>query len=317
MSNPWFRLYTEMVDDPKIRLLAFEDRWHFVAILCCKGKGLLDKGDARDLMMKKLSLTLGLSVPATEDMLMRLADYGLVDTKTAQPTKWDDRQFQSDSSYERVKRYREKRAASGLVQQVQIPKAVRQAVFENDEYSCVYCQSSQDLTIDHKVPESRGGSHTADNLCTACRACNAKKRDLTQQEFLARYNETLQKRSKNTDTEEETEKSLLAPSDDGRVSRFEEFWKAYPVKKGRAKAEAAWKRQKLDRLADVILDDVVRRGREDGQWLGGFIPHGSTYVNGKGWNDAIIPPKAQVNGYHSVPRPNAQPMHLPELTGED
>lgn len=47
MSNPWLRLYTEAVDDEKLRLLAFEDRWHFIAILCCKGKGIIDETKQR------------------------------------------------------------------------------------------------------------------------------------------------------------------------------------------------------------------------------------------------------------------------------
>ena len=42
---PWFRTYTRMVDDDKLKLLAFEDRWHFVALLCLKGEGLLDVGE--------------------------------------------------------------------------------------------------------------------------------------------------------------------------------------------------------------------------------------------------------------------------------
>lgn len=42
MSNmPRFRAYTEMVDDEKLRLLAFEDRWHYVALLCLKGQGVI------------------------------------------------------------------------------------------------------------------------------------------------------------------------------------------------------------------------------------------------------------------------------------
>jgi hypothetical protein len=38
----WFRLYHRIVDDEKLRLLAFEDRWHFVALCCLKADGLLD-----------------------------------------------------------------------------------------------------------------------------------------------------------------------------------------------------------------------------------------------------------------------------------
>ncbi|EKU29717.1 hypothetical protein C660_12539 [Alcaligenes sp. HPC1271] len=55
MSNmPWFRAYTEMVDDEKLRLLAFEDRWHYVALLCLKGQGVLDSEDT--LMLRKVAV---------------------------------------------------------------------------------------------------------------------------------------------------------------------------------------------------------------------------------------------------------------------
>jgi hypothetical protein len=71
------------------------------------------------------------------------------------------------------------------------------------------------------------------------------------------------------------------------ANRFDEFWAAYPVKKGRAGAMAKWKARKLDAIADQIIDDVKRRKAEDRQWLDGYVPHGSTYVNGRGWEDAI------------------------------
>lgn len=115
MSNPWFRVYTEMVDDEKIRLLAFEDRWHYVAILCCKGKGIIDASPDLTMTMRKLSVKLGLTVREMETALGRLAEVGLVDAKTAQPLGWDSRQFISDTSTERVRAYRERMKRSGNV----------------------------------------------------------------------------------------------------------------------------------------------------------------------------------------------------------
>jgi hypothetical protein len=76
------------------------------------------------------------------------------------------------------------------------------------------------------------------------------------------------------------------------LSRFAEFWEAYPVKKGKADAERKWKSAKFDTIADTIIADVKRRLAEDRQWRDGYIPHGSTYVNGRGWEDAIEPPKS-------------------------
>lgn len=60
----------------------------------------------------------------------------------------------------------------------------RQNIFKRDGHKCQYCGSTQDLTIDHVLPRSRGGQPTWDNLITACRRCNAKKGDLTPEEAL-------------------------------------------------------------------------------------------------------------------------------------
>lgn len=76
-----------------------------------------------------------------------------------------------------------------------------------------------------------------------------------------------------------------------QAARFDEFWSAYPVKKGRKEAEAKWKARGLDAIADQIIADVQRRLTGDRQWLDGFIPHGSTYVAGARWEDAIEAPR--------------------------
>ena len=114
-KNPWFRLYTETVDDEKLRLLAFEDRWHFVALLCCKGSGLLDSGDEPGLLRRKLAVKLGLSPRELEEVARRMAEVGLIDSDTFQPLAWDDRQFKSDTSTERVRKYRERMKRTGNV----------------------------------------------------------------------------------------------------------------------------------------------------------------------------------------------------------
>lgn len=108
---PWFRTYTRMVDDDKLKLLAFEDRWHFVALLCLKGEGLLDKGDAPSLLMRKVAVKLGLDVRSLEEVARRLAEVGLIDQATLQPMKWDGLQMRSDTdttAADRKKRQRER-----------------------------------------------------------------------------------------------------------------------------------------------------------------------------------------------------------------
>ena len=108
---PWLRLYTRTVDDDKLKLLAFEDRWHFIALLCLKGEGLLDKGDAPSMLMRKVAVKLGLDVRSLEEVARRLAEVGLIHQDTLQPTKWAVLQMRSDvdtTAADRKKRQRER-----------------------------------------------------------------------------------------------------------------------------------------------------------------------------------------------------------------
>lgn len=101
---PWLRLYTDMVDNEKIRLLAFEDRWHFIALLCCKQQGVLKDKDL--LLERKLSVKLGLQVRELDEVKRRLVEVKLIDDQW-EPIGWNDHQCKSDSSTERTRKYRE------------------------------------------------------------------------------------------------------------------------------------------------------------------------------------------------------------------
>ena len=48
-------------------------------------------------------------------------------------------------------------------------------IWDRDGWQCVTCGTSKDLTVDHVVPVSKGGSDEDDNLQTMCRSCNARK----------------------------------------------------------------------------------------------------------------------------------------------
>ncbi|MBE5528118.1 hypothetical protein A9J41_11440 [Laribacter hongkongensis] len=108
---PWFRLYTEIVDDDKLKLVAFEDRWHYVALLCMKGYGLLDEECSDDLKKRRIAVKMGLSVGELEMVARRLAEVELIDRDTMQPLGWDARQAPSDTSSDRVKAFRERQKA--------------------------------------------------------------------------------------------------------------------------------------------------------------------------------------------------------------
>ena len=52
----------------------------------------------------------------------------------------------------------------------------RRGVFARDGHRCQYCGAAAE-NIDHVVPRSRGGTHTWDNVVSACRPCNTRKED--------------------------------------------------------------------------------------------------------------------------------------------
>lgn len=100
-------MHAEAIDDPKLKLLAFEDRWHFVAILCLKSDGLLDKHAKSDLLDRMVAAKLGLAIRDSDEARRRLIEVGLI-TEKWQPVGWDKRQYASDNSTARVRKYRQK-----------------------------------------------------------------------------------------------------------------------------------------------------------------------------------------------------------------
>lgn len=105
----WFRMYSDALDDDKLRLLAFEDRWHFTAVLCMKSSGLLDEplGELRD---RRISVKLGLTLRECDEVRRRLFEVDLIDANW-QPIAWERRQYEHDSSAARTRAYRERKAA--------------------------------------------------------------------------------------------------------------------------------------------------------------------------------------------------------------
>lgn len=108
----WFRLYSRIVDDDKLRLLAFEDRWHFVALCCLKSDGLLDE-PADDLRSRRIAVKLGVQLRELDEISRRLREVGLVD-ETLSPIAWEDLQFRSDNSSDRVRAYRKRLKKQGV-----------------------------------------------------------------------------------------------------------------------------------------------------------------------------------------------------------
>lgn len=56
-----------------------------------------------------------------------------------------------------------------------ISDRVRRFVYKRDNHRCVECGATENLSLDHIYPYSRGGSDSHENLRTLCRSCNSKK----------------------------------------------------------------------------------------------------------------------------------------------
>jgi len=57
----------------------------------------------------------------------------------------------------------------------ELPLEVRYSVYKRDGFECLACGVRGNLTIDHVIPQSKGGSDDESNLQTLCRPCNSRK----------------------------------------------------------------------------------------------------------------------------------------------
>jgi 5-methylcytosine-specific restriction endonuclease McrA len=48
---------------------------------------------------------------------------------------------------------------------------------------CIYCGSGDNITIEHRLPVSKGGDNSFYNLAPACLSCNSSKRQKTEDEY--------------------------------------------------------------------------------------------------------------------------------------
>ena len=113
MSNPWLRLYVEILDDPKVQRLDPPLFKLWINLLCAAGRcsGLLPPLADLAFMLRRDESALSADVDAlVAAALFDRSPEGL------RPHNWEGRQYRSDSSTERVKRHRNKqRNVSGNV----------------------------------------------------------------------------------------------------------------------------------------------------------------------------------------------------------
>lgn len=104
MANSWFRMYSEFATDPKVQMLSEIDQRRFVMILCLRCNVTVTLHET--LHDDEVAFQLRISLDDFQQTKRTLIARGLID-EGCNPCNWDKRQFVSDSSNNRVKRYRE------------------------------------------------------------------------------------------------------------------------------------------------------------------------------------------------------------------
>lgn len=102
MSNPWFRLYSEFATDPKMQMMSEAYQRRYIMLLCLR----CSNGDVT-LQDDEVAFQLRISNDewvATKQVFIEKKLLG----KDGRITAWDKRQYVSDSSRERVAKFREK-----------------------------------------------------------------------------------------------------------------------------------------------------------------------------------------------------------------
>ena len=87
---------------------------------------------------------------------------------------------------------------------------------------------------------------------------------------------------------ENKEKKSSAQSANAQDAQFDEFWKAYPKKKDKAKARKAYAKLKPDTALHKKILTAIEKQKQSEQWQkdgGQFIPLPTTWINGERWED--------------------------------
>lgn len=106
----WFKLYTELAQHPRLRILSFEDRWHYVSLMCAKADGTLDQ-DSEKLRDQMLSVHLGLTPVEMASVKDRLMDVELI-ADDWDIINWEDKQSADATGAARKRRQRAKEKLS-------------------------------------------------------------------------------------------------------------------------------------------------------------------------------------------------------------
>jgi len=116
----WCRLYGEMLDDPKVGTLNDAEYRTWIELLLVATKA--DANGSTKITPQSLDWVLRRNASVTLQVLLQRELVTLDETGVIVINAWEDRQKRSDSSAERVKKFREKQRLSSSKEDVTLPK---------------------------------------------------------------------------------------------------------------------------------------------------------------------------------------------------
>jgi len=78
-------------------------------------------------------------------------------------------------------------------------KAILNSLLHKYKFKCVNCESKNNLTIDHIIPVSKGGTDDYSNLQILCKSCNSSKGNKTEDEWISAITKQITKARLKTD----------------------------------------------------------------------------------------------------------------------
>ena len=307
----WYRAYVGTVTDKKIGAVALRSgvsrsvvfaAWHVIlesaADANAGGEAKCDEFD--------VSAALGEPLEAVQRILVCMAEADMF--RDGKVTKWRERQYESDSSLERVRKYREKRKDLGLPSNSDYSRFHEKIRERDGEDRCVYCGSEENLQVDHMMPVFLGGTDHSDNLAFACKRCNSGKSGRTPEmarfKFICQTAEDAYRRYVTatglpvtvSETPPDTEADTDSESKKARArevaKKFSEFWSVYPKRTGSNRKSPAEKAFVSAVNAGADPDQIIVATRKfaaaEAANVGTpFIPMAVTWLHQKGWEEHI------------------------------
>lgn len=168
MSITWLKLDHHIITDVKLRRFSMQEKWAWITLLCLASQNDNDRGKTQN-DFEDIADVCGYEESEFIELLGKLKRKGFINFSSNQIEilSWEEK-YEPPKHLYRTHPYRKHQAF----------------VFERDGFKCVYCGSEKNLTLDHKIPQSRGGSHDPENLATCCSTCNSSKGAKTPQEWM-------------------------------------------------------------------------------------------------------------------------------------